>query len=219
MKYLPNIRWLLLLAACAFNTAHAKEFTATVIAVLDGDTVLVQRGSRGSEPLKVRLAGIDAPEKEQPYGVMSQQSLSNLVLKKPVQIKSQAVDDYGRMIAQLTVNGISVNEEQLRRGMAWEYSNRHSNKTYVALQEEARQAKRGLWSLASATPPWEWRKAHATSSHASKTTPELACGAKRHCAQMRTCEEARFYFSHCRFKTLDQDGDGVPCESLCAPKK
>ena len=167
---------LFLLLACSSSAVCAEEFFAKVIVVLDGDTVLVLRegggavagsppasplrGNRANALVKIRMAEIDAPEKDQEYGMASRQSLSELVLKKMVQVNSQAVDGYGRLVAHLVLDGRSINEEQVRRGMAWEYSNYHSNRTYIALQSEAQQAKRGLWAQAGPTPPWQWRKTH-----------------------------------------------------------
>jgi len=225
-------------AACAAASPDA-EFTARVIIVLDGDTVMVVRACNGgrqappaasrlpacvdNKPLKVRLAEIDAPEKEQPGGMESKQSLSGMVLKRRVSVDVQTVDKYGRLVAHLAVNGRRVSEEQLRRGMAWEYSNYHSNKTYVALEREAQRARRGLWAQAGAVPPWEWRKLHAgdeprlAQAHTSGTAePEAyACGSKRFCSEMSSCAEARFYLAHCGAKSLDGNGDGMPCETLC----
>jgi hypothetical protein len=90
----------------------------------------------------------------------------------------------------------------------------------VALQNEARAEKRGLWSQLQPVPPWEYRKAHPSSApkpqRAEAITP--GCGSKHSCSQMKTCEEARFYLVQCQVKTLDKDGDGTPCESLCGPK-
>lgn len=209
-----------LLLVCAIQTATAGEFTGRVVAVLDGDTVLVQRGARGGSSLKVRLAGIDAPEKEQPFGEVAKRSLSDLVLKRQVRVNGQATDDYGRLVAHLESDGRSVNEEQVRRGMAWEYSRRHDSKVYVALQYEAQQARRGLWAQASPTPPWQWRKAHASAQPPQRGAARAyTCGTKRYCAQMTSCGEANFYLAHCGVKTLDSDGNGVPCENLCAARK
>jgi endonuclease YncB( thermonuclease family) len=216
---------LFLLLACTFNTTHAEEFSGKVIAVLDGDTVLVLRGA---QQVKVRLANIDAPEKAQEYGMASKQSLVEMVLRKQVQVSSQAVDQYGRMVAHLSVDGLNVNEEQVRRGMAWEYSNFHSNQALIALQEEARQAPRGLWAQGNPTPPWDWRKQHpstvaeqphavvsATTTRATATSLDHSCGNKKHCSEMSSCEEAKYYLTQGGVKTLDGDGDGVPCEKLC----
>jgi endonuclease YncB( thermonuclease family) len=140
-----------------------------VIEVLDGDTVLILRkgggtaagqppasllqGKRATGLLKVRLAEIYALEKAQTFGDTSKRSLSDMVMGKQVQFVSQTIDQYGRMVADLSVNGLDVNSEQVRRGMAWEYSNFHSNKTLIALQNEARQVPRGLWAQSNPTPP------------------------------------------------------------------
>jgi micrococcal nuclease len=101
---------------CISGLAHSDEFTTKVIAVLDGDTVLVKRASG---LLKIRLAEIDAPEKAQTFGETSKRSLSDMVLGKQVKIVSQTMDQYGRMVAHLSINGLDVNAEQIRRGMAW----------------------------------------------------------------------------------------------------
>ena len=208
---------LLLLLACSSHVVCAEEFSAKIITVLDGDTVLIKRADG---LVRIRLAEIDAPEKNQEYGMASKQSLSELVLKKLVHVNSQAVDSYGRLVAHLIVDGRSINEEQVRRGMAWEYSNYHSNKTYIALQSEAQQAKRGLWAQADPTPPWQWRKTHTAAQSSQHTVAQdFSCGRKRHCAQMSSCDEAYFYLTQCGVKSLDKNGNGVPCENLCARQK
>lgn len=209
--------------------ASAADFTAKVIAVLDGDTVLVKRANG---LLKIRLAEIDAPEKTQTFGETSRRSLSGMVLGKQVKVASQAVDQYGRMVAHLDLDGLDVNAEQIRRGMAWEYSHFHGNRALLALQQEAREAPRGLWALAEPMPPWEWRKQHpntysdtvplAVSSvpgTLAAVPPGQGCGSKRRCAEMVSCEEARRYRTQCGIKTMDGDRDGVPCEKLCGGKK
>ena len=232
---------LFLLLAALSNSAHAEVFSAKVIAVLDGDTVLILRGG---QQVKIRLANIDAPEvghagmggqppnsqKAQAFGETSKRSLSDMVLRKQVQVSSQAMDDYGRMVAQIEVGGLKVNEEQVRRGMAWEYSHFHSDRHYIALQSEAQQARRGLWAQGKPIPPWDWRKQHPgilsarpnaaaspVTAHTTATSLDPACGNKKHCSEMASCEEARHYFTACGIKALDGDGDGVPCEKLCVP--
>ena len=207
----------------AYGIACAEEFTGKVVVVLDGDTVLLVRGS--DAPTKVRLVGIDAPEKEQEYGLASKKSLRELVLHKQVQVISQGVDDYGRLLAELKMDGLNVNHEQVRRGMAWNFSRFRSNRELAALQREAQQARRGLWADASAIEPSQWRKQHPNTwpvPTAAASSPlaisASACGKKR-CAQMTSCEEAKYYLAHCHVTTLDGDRDGIPCESLCTPKQ
>lgn len=236
---LKYICWLIV-ALCVMmppQLASAKEFSTKVIAVLDGDTVLIRRGD-GVQ--KIRLADIDAPEvghagvrgqasytqPVQPFGELSQRSLSEMVLGNQVRVVSQAVDRYGRMVAHLFINGLDVNAEQIRRGMAWEYSHYHANKVLVALEADARQAARGLWASRHPTPPWDWRRLHPDTYNKSVNrdvsplqTFTTACSSRKHCSVMTTCEEARRYMQQCGTGAMDGDGDGVPCESLCGGKK
>ena len=206
---------IVLLVFCSI--VQAEEFEARVIVVMDGDTVMVLRDGK---KVKVRLANIDAPESDQEFGKESRQALANRVLKKQVHVNSQAVDKYGRMIAEISVDGKSVNEEQVQKGMAWEYSHFHSNKHYLSLNKQAQQARRGLWAqTVKPISPEQWRKTHLAKSSTSKVAllaqSNTACGKKHLCSQMHSCEEAKFYLSQCGVKSLDGNGDGVPCESLC----
>jgi endonuclease YncB( thermonuclease family) len=205
----------LTLLFCAFSV-QAETFNTQILAVLDGDTVLVKRGTG---TLSIRLAEIDAPEKSQPFGETAKKSLSDLVMGKSVKVVSQTMDKYGRMVAHLSVGKLDVNAEQIRRGMAWEYSNFHSNKALIALQKSAQSVPLGLWALSKPIPPWEWRKTHpyqaATSAPAATTPLSMACGNKKYCNQMTSCDEAKYYLTQCGVKRLDGNSDGVPCESLC----
>jgi len=221
------------LLALATGAGHAREISAKVIVVIDGDTVLALlrcaglKPSAASEPLatgcvdgkpvKIRLADIDAPEKGQPGGAESALSLSGMVLKRRVSVAVRALDKYGRFVARLAAAGTDINAEQVRLGMAWEYSNYHSNRAYLALQREAREARRGLWARADPLPPWRWRKLHEAevSGVLAKPVEPYRCGSKRYCAQMQSCAEARYYLERCGVISLDANDDGVPCESLC----
>ena len=200
---------------CTLNAARAEEFSAKVIGVLDGDTVFILRDNM---PIRVRLAEIDAPEKAQAFGEESKQSLTELVLNKQVHVDSQAIDDYGRLVALIKVDELNVNYEQVQRGMASVYSHFSRSGALLGLQNEAKKAKRGLWTQIDPMSPRKWRIAHATtqSQHAVKNN---TCGSKRKCSQMNSCDEANFYLSHCNVKYLDRDKDGIPCENLCSAKK
>lgn len=210
---------LLLLFGLVMLPVHAEEFDAKVIAVMDGDTVMVLRGE---QRIKVRLVNIDAPEMAQPFGTESREALVKLVLQKQVQVRKQATDNFGRMVAELSVGGRSVNEEQVRQGMAWEYSHFHRNRKYLALQSEAQLARRGLWGQKGVPQsPEKWRKAHpdsrerAARDKSASVQRDPSCGRKFQCAQMDSCEEAKFYLHQCGVKSLDGNGDGLPCEELC----
>lgn len=208
------MRYLLCLLMLVSGATQAGEYTAKVIAVLDGDTLLV---TRGGKPLKLRLAGIDAPEKAQPYGPAAQQTLAERVMGQTVQVVTRAKDDYGRTVADVFVAGQSVNQEQVRRGMAWEYSRYHNDRAMLALQFTAQQQKRGLWAGDTAIEPALWRRQHPRSLAATpgKRASISTCGDKRYCSQMSSCEEAKLALLHCGPETLDGDRDGVPCERLC----
>ncbi|MEI7844128.1 MAG: thermonuclease family protein, partial [Gallionellaceae bacterium] len=154
-----RIVWILIFSLTWCGTVSANSFTAKVIAVMDGDTLLILRA--GHKPEKVRLLHIDAPEKAQPYGLQSKQSLADMVLKRQININVVAHDQYGRLLGDISLNGHSINEEQVKRGMAWEYSGYRSNKAYIALQHNAQQARRGLWQQRSPQAPWQYRKQHS----------------------------------------------------------
>lgn len=133
------------------------HFSAKVIAVIDGDTLLILHHG---QPRKVRLADIDAPEKGQDFGRAAGRSLADMVSGKQVEITSRATDQYGRLVAAITVDGLDVNAEQVRRGMAWQYAWHTRNPPYQALEEAARKAHRGLWAQPHPLQPSLWRKAH-----------------------------------------------------------
>lgn len=252
----PDLRTLIALCCGLALNAHAGLFSARAIAVIDGDTLMVLR--EDGQKLKLRLANIDAPEKSQPFGKQSRLSLQEMVGKKQVQVDSRAVDQYGRIIALVTVDGVDVNRTQVRLGYAWAGAswqrNRRSvpdapegqttgefqageavvvgsERTYISLQHEARQARRGLWVQDSPQAPWQWRKQHplvsslsqvprAANIQAKPVNPsDMQCGRKTHCAQMTSCAEAHYYFNRCGLKSLDFNGDGKPCESLCRGKR
>ncbi len=224
-----RVSWLILFLISTTCPAQAEEFFGEAITVLDGDTILVTRGN--NPPIKVRLADIDAPEKAQDYGAESKESLLKMVLHQQVKISSKAVDDYGRLVADIRVGELNVNHEQVRRGMAWNFSRFRSSRELADLQREAQQAKRGLWAGESAVEPSKWRKQHpaawplpsvtplpppAVSDAALRPISGQTCS-KTRCAQMTSCEEAKHYLTACGVQTLDGDKDGVPCERLCLP--
>jgi hypothetical protein len=175
--------------------------------------------------VKIRLAEIDAPEKRQPFGQRAKQSLSDLVYGKQVMVKQETKDRYGRVVSRMYAGSLDVNAEQIRRGMVWAYRKYAHDQALFALEQEAKNTKRGLWADPHAIPPWEYRHdGRAGLPVESKSAQALAkakargshqCDAKRYCNEMASCEEARFYLTQCGLTRLDSDGDGVPCEALC----
>jgi micrococcal nuclease len=163
--------WCLLLVAVA--PVWADTMSGVVIVVIDGDTVLFKPDApyksiaQGAAPrafLKIRLADIDAPEKDQPYGDAASRALSALVLNQRVEVNTVAIDAYGRTIAQIQLADVQVNDELVRRGLAWASVYRR-NAALKEWQREAKQASRGLWREAAPVPPWIWRREHSTAMH------------------------------------------------------
>jgi endonuclease YncB( thermonuclease family) len=107
---------------------------------------------------KIRLAEIDAPEKSQPFGATSKQSLSDLCFGKEAEVIPRTVDRYKRTIALVKCAGLDANAEQVNRGMAWVYRRYAKDHGLYVLEHGAKVGKRGLWADSSPTPPWKWRK-------------------------------------------------------------
>ena len=113
-----------------------------------------------SKQYKIRLAEIDTPERNQPYGSKAKDVLSDLVFNKEVKAEAQDVDRYGRYVARIYVGELDVSREMVRLGAAWVYRQYLRDKSLLEVEAEAKAAKRGLWSLQEAQniPPWEWRR-------------------------------------------------------------
>ena len=124
--------------------------------VIDGDTVY---GLLGDKTYKIRLAEIDAPERDQPFGRQSKIFLRKLLVDGEFDAHISSEDQYGRYIARLYSNGIDINRKMVSEGMAWVYDYYVIDKTFYLDQEEAQKQKKGIWSKRYPAPPWEWRKA------------------------------------------------------------
>lgn len=144
------------------HTSAADTLQGRVVGVSDGDTVTVLDGS--NTQFKIRLMGIDAPEKKQAFGSKSKESLSALVFNKQVMVEYNKKDKYGRTVGKIVVDGIDANLEQIKAGMAWHYKKYEKEQSvddrsiYAKAENQARGDKRGLWFDTEPTPPWDWRK-------------------------------------------------------------
>lgn len=156
--------FVLCLLCLAAAPALADRMRGVVIVVIDGDTVLFRpdhyrAASRAF--MKIRLADIDAPEKDQPYGDAATRALTALVLNRRVEVETVATDAYGRTIARIQAGALPVNAELVRRGLAWPLTRYRSDAGLLEAQREARRAQRGLWQGAEPMPPWVWRRLRA----------------------------------------------------------
>ncbi len=155
-------RWLLAgILALVMTAVQADQVQGRVVGVADGDTVTVLDDRKVQH--KVRLAGIDAPEKGMPYGQRSKQYLSDLVFGKTVILEGDKIDRYGRTVAKILLNGRDVNLAQIAAGMAWHYKKYEREQSsndrmlYGAEELNARAARRGLWEDPQPVAPWDWR--------------------------------------------------------------
>lgn len=130
-----------------------------VVAIADGDTLTARCGDSGAyEQVKVRLAEIDAPEKAQPFGNRSRQSLAELCFQQQARISPLSTDRYGRTVARVSCQGTDANLHQVATGMAWAYTKYLTDPAIKRAEEEAHGARRGLWRDAEPVAPWEWRR-------------------------------------------------------------
>lgn len=149
---------LLLSIALSLSTmAYAETITGRVVGVSDGDTLTTLDPT--NTQFKIRLAAIDAPEKAQPFGQRGKQQLSDLCFGKSASIQVISTDRYGRSVGDVDCAGVNANEVMVQSGLAWvyrKYDKGHEH--FYAIEEEARNTRRGLWADDNPTPPWEWRK-------------------------------------------------------------
>lgn len=150
-----------LLLALAF-TAHAETVTGRVVGITDGDTITVMDADKVQH--KIRLAGIDAPERKQAFGNRSKESLSELAFDKTVEVETSKQDRYGRQIGKVLVNGRDINLVQVERGMAWFYrkyereQSVEDRKLYAKAENFAKVGGHGLWRDVDPIAPWEFRE-------------------------------------------------------------
>jgi endonuclease YncB( thermonuclease family) len=145
--------------------AAVAQWRGRVAGVHDGDTLTVLRGKT---QVKVRLDGIDCPENGQAFGAKAQEKTSELAFGRVVEVRETGRDRYGRTLARIVLpEGRVLNDELVRAGLAWWYRQyAPKDRRLEALEEEARDAGRGLWADAEPVAPWLWRKErkHATAA-------------------------------------------------------
>jgi endonuclease YncB( thermonuclease family) len=144
------------------NIVNAKTIEGLVVGVADGDTITVLDQQKNT--YKIRLQGIDAPEKKQAFGEKSKQSLHDLVHGKQVRIEYDKEDKYGRIVGKITLDDLDICLQQLVLGMAWHYK-KYQNEQSVAdrvvyndAELKSKSLKLGLWADETPMPPWEFRK-------------------------------------------------------------
>jgi endonuclease YncB( thermonuclease family) len=154
---------LLLCTLLVAHPAHAEQRRGTVVGVADGDTLTLLDEQRQQH--RIRLDGIDAPERSQPFGQRARQSLASLAHGREALAECPKTDKYGRSVCRVTVDGVDVGLEQVRRGLAWHYvryareQSPEARVAYARAEQQARGDRSGLWSYRDPTPPWDYRRA------------------------------------------------------------
>lgn len=144
------------------SSASADVIKGHVIKVADGDTVTILDSSNTQH--KIRLSGIDAPERKQAFGTRSQQALSAEVFGKVVLVDWNKRDKYRRIVGKILMDGQDVNLRQIQRGMAWHYKKYENEQDvadrsiYAQAEYQAQRDKVGLWGDKKPMAPWDWRR-------------------------------------------------------------
>lgn len=156
-------RWVVTAVLATSNLAptNAAEWTGVIVGVADGDTLTLLDGRQAQH--RIRLDGIDAPERKQPFGQRSRQSLTELAKGRRATADCPKTDRYGRAVCRVSVDGVDVGLAQLERGMAWHYL-KYAHELdppvrvrYERAEREARTGRAGLWSQPQPMPPWDYR--------------------------------------------------------------
>ena len=163
MSNIQTVCAILICTTLLHSSAFAEVLTGRIVAVTDGDTLTLL--DRSFVQHKIRLSGINAPEKKQAFGQRAKATLSTNAYGLPAEADCRKTDRYGRNICVVRVNGRDIGLEQIRAGMAWWYrqyardQTSQEQKDYEEGESQAKFAKRGLWTENNPTPPWEWRRA------------------------------------------------------------
>ncbi len=137
-------------------TSVSDSFTGKVVRVIDGDTIEVLTDD--NKPVRVRLEGIDCPERRQPFTNVATNLTKQLCASKMVTIVKSGKDRYGRILGFIFVDDVNVNKELLRNGLAWHYKYFNGDKELAELEQQAREKKIGIWSEPNPVAPWNFRR-------------------------------------------------------------
>ena len=154
------LSFLLIFSVC--TASASKIIQGKVVSVADGDTITVLDAEKTQH--KIRLQGIDAPEKAQAFGAKSKQALYEMVHGKTVQVSFEKSDKYGRILGKVLLDGQDICHQQIKAGLAWHYKKYQNQQpladrdAYSASETAAKNEKLGLWSDLRTVAPWDFRK-------------------------------------------------------------
>lgn len=148
---------------CSFNQPSTNTVVGTVTKVHDGDSIHITPS--GDKRVIVRLAGIDAPELAQAFGLESRNKLRSLILRRKAEARCHKTDRYKRQVCVVYRGNTDINLQMISSGLAWHYKQYEKEQTteqrkaYSRAERKARRSKAGLWS-ADHIAPWEFRTAN-----------------------------------------------------------
>lgn len=151
----------LLIFSFVAGNATAETLLGKVVSIADGDTITVLDADRHQH--KIRIAGIDCPEKKQPFGQRAKERMSDLVFDRQVSVEWNKLDRYQRTIGKVVVGNKDAGLALIESGLAWHYKKYEKEQTpadrqrYAASEGIARQKRIGLWADENPVEPWEWR--------------------------------------------------------------
>lgn len=151
-----NILILIFSIILSIQESYSDKITGRIVKVTDGDTVTLL--TQDNRQIKIRLDGIDAPERKQDYGTKATLYVRRLCEGKTVTVIKTGTDRYKRTLGILYVGNLNVNEYLVRKGLAWHYKQFNKSHRLDSLERLARKEKLNIWSLPNAVPPWEYRK-------------------------------------------------------------
>jgi len=161
--WLPLLVWLATLSwTGAAHPEQGRTLHGTVVKVADGDTLTLQDAQHLSH--RIRLAGIDAPERRQPYAQRARLHLAALVLGQTVSVSTHKQDRYGRAVGVVWAEDRDINLRMLQAGLAWHYTaflreqSHMQRQQYAAAESQARAQGLGLWQQPDPLPPWTYRQ-------------------------------------------------------------
>ncbi len=151
---------LLIWSLLSANLLNAETLTGKVIHIADGDSITIMRDNT---QYKIRLLGIDAPERDQPFGKQARVALNRAINGKIVNAEWNKKDNYGRLVAKVSYKQQDIGLQQIQKGMAWHYKHYareqdpEDQSRYAQAEYQAQRDKQGLWQDAKPIPPWDYR--------------------------------------------------------------
>ena len=151
-------KYTLVAIICFTSACSHAQLEGKVVSVIDGDTFILLNAYK--QQVRIRLYGIDCPERAQDFGQAAKKYAGDLVFNKVVKVTDKGLDRYGRTLGIVYLDTLNINEKLIQEGYAWHYVYYDKNPAWDADEANARERKKGLWVMAAPVPPWDWRRHH-----------------------------------------------------------